>query len=204
MKRKIIIVGAIIAIVLIGSGVYMFRDKLFKKQNPSVLQVVKEEKIEMVTWDDPAGFSFQYPKEITINKHDEDMENYAHLELTVSSHTGRLIIWAKDTTYSDIATWIKKDVTLKDAVVIDTIIGGKPAKKIILTTPAKKLIAGTVDDQILFTIEAELAEGDLYWQKIYDSIVQSFTFTSTSGNDSTAESFVEDTGPVVDEEEVLE
>jgi hypothetical protein len=203
MKRKIIIAGAIIAIILIGSGIYMFRDKLFKKQ-PVVSQVVQEEKVEMVTWDDPAGFSFQYPKEITINKHDEDTENYAHLELTASAHTGRLIIWAKDTTYGDIATWIKKDATLKDAAVIDTTIGGKPAKKIILTTPAKKLITGTIDDQILFTVEAEPAEGDLYWQKIYDSIVQSFTFTPSSGNDSTAGSSVEDTGPVVDEEEVLE
>lgn len=204
MKKSLIIAGVIIVVGVAGCGVYIFRDTLFKTSSPTVLQTVQETKEEMISWDDPAGFSFQYPKGIEINKHDEDTENYAHLELTNKTHTGRLIIWAKDTTYGDVAAWVTKDTTLKNAAVIDTILGGKPAKKIILVGSTKKFITGAIDEQILFTVEAEPTEGDAFWQKTYDTIVQSFAFVPVGGNDTGTMSTVEDSGPVVDEEEVLE
>lgn len=197
----------IIAVGVIGCGIYVFRNKIFKKNVKVIPSVVQEEKPTLVTWNDPAGFSFQYPQNITIDKHDEDTENYAHLELTNASHPGRLIVWAKDTTYTDVATWVKKDASIKDAAVIDTSLGGKPAKKIILAQSAssgKKLITGAIDEQILFTIEAEPTGEDPYWQQTYDAISQSFVFVSVSGSDTSAVGEVQDTSPVVDEEEVLE
>lgn len=207
MKKSLIIAGVIIAVGVIGCSVYIFRNTLFKKNVQVTPSVVQEEKVEMVTWNDPAGFSFQYPNNITIDKHDEDTENYAHLELTDPKHPGRIIIWAKDTTYTDVSMWVTKDVTLKDAAVIDTTLGGKPAKKIILAQSAssgKKLITGAIDEQILFTIEAEPTGDDPYWQQTYGAISQSFVFVPVSGSDASAVGAVQDASPVVDEEEVLE
>lgn len=206
MKKTWIIAGVIIACGVIGSSVYIFRNKIFKQHVQVTPQVVQEEKIALVTWNDPAGFSFQYPKNITINKHDEDTENYAHLELTNTEHPGRISIWAKDTAYTDVASWTAKDVTVKGGSTIDTTLGGKPAKKIILAQSAlggKKLITGAIDEQILFTIEAEPSGEDAYWQQTYDAISQSFVFVPASGNGEAAAP-VQDTSPVVDEEEVLE
>ncbi|MFH0749947.1 MAG: PsbP-related protein [Candidatus Gottesmanbacteria bacterium] len=202
MKKHIIIAGAILVVGLTVAGLLVFKDRIFKKS--SVSQTVEEMKKEVDLWEDQAGFSFQYPKGIVIDKHDEDTENYAHLELTEASHKGRLIVWAKDTLYGDVDTWVKKDASLKEASVIDTTLGGKPAKKIILTSATKKLITGVIDDQILFTIEAE-TEGNVFWQETYDIIVQSFVFTPIVGQKSSDnEPTIENSGSVIDEEEVLE
>jgi hypothetical protein len=205
MKKPIIIASAIVVVGLIVTSVFVFKDRIFKKVPTNTPPVAQETKKEVDLWEDQAGFSFQYEKGIVIDKHDEDTVNYAHLELTSSAHQGRLIVWAKDTMYTDVDTWVKKDVALKDAPIIDTTLGGKPAKKIVLTNPAKKLITGAIDEQILFTVEAEPMEGDMFWQETYDTIVQSFVFTPVEGQGAaSSESFVEDTGPVIDEEEVLE
>ena len=51
--------------------------------------------VKLLTWNDPNGFSFQYPEGLVINKHDEDRENYAYLEFTHSAHPGNVIVWGK-------------------------------------------------------------------------------------------------------------
>ena len=55
-----------------------------------------------------AGFSFSYPEGLTVDKHDEDQENYAHIEMTLKDTLGNVIVWAKDAPASDLAAWIKK------------------------------------------------------------------------------------------------
>jgi hypothetical protein len=46
---------------------------------------------------------------VTVDKHDEDQENYAHIEMTHKDQPGTIIIWAKDTTAVDGAGWVKKE-----------------------------------------------------------------------------------------------
>lgn len=109
---------------------------------------------ELITWTDPAGFSFQYPKELSLNKHDEDNQNYAHLEFTMKDHPGNLIVWAKDTNSTDVAKWVKSEKRFLNANSLDTTLGGKPGKKIMVSTPSAMLITGTIDEGIVFTIES--------------------------------------------------
>lgn len=205
MKKPFVIGSIILGVgIVIGVGLVV-RNTLIKKNTSATKpQSAVEVKPELGLWEDQAGFSFQYPKEVLTNKHDEDLENYAHIELTSATHSGRLIVWAKDTTYADVDAWVMKDKTLSTASVIDTTLGGKKAKKIILPEPSKKLITGTIDDQILFTIEAEPQTGDAFWQDAYATIVQSFTLTPMANDEVPADQ--SDTGgeASVDEEEVLE
>jgi len=197
MKKPIVVILSI-SIVCIGAiGAYMFW-----KQKPAAsstqTQTQNQTAEELAVWEDQAGFSFKYPKELSFDKHDEDQENYAHIEFTSATHSGRLIIWAKDTTYPDVAIWVTKDKTLIDAVAVDTTLGGVPAKKLVITTPSKKLTTGAISDQILFTVEAEPIEGDTYWTTVLDTITSSFAFTSTNA-DTSAPSEAS-----YDEEEVVE
>jgi len=203
MKKSIIIASAILGSGLIIASLFVFKDSIFHTSSVTSPQPVVEEKKELELWNDQAGFSFTYQKGILINPHDEDKDNYAHLELTNASHTGRIIIWAKDSLYEDIATWTAKDVSLQGSSIIDSTLGGKPAKKIVLTTPVKKMIIGTIDDQILFTIEVELQEGDTFWQDVYTTIVESFTFIPFDTPQVNSD-INEDSGSSFDEEEVLE
>lgn len=206
MKKPIIIGSIVLGLLIISGVLFIFRSKWMPTKHQSdVLPTTTEIKKEMVKWEDPAGFSFQYPKEILVNKHDEDVENYAHVEFTSATHPGTIIVWAKDTVYETVASWIKNDKTVASGTFIDTTLGGKEAKKIVLTGTTKKLIIGAIDDDILFTIEAEPID-ESFWNEVYQGMIQTFTFSpleettteSSAATDEDASSYD------YDEEEVLE
>lgn len=159
---------------------------------------------KLTLWDDPAGFTFQYPQGLTIDKHDEDKDNYAHVELTDSSHPGGVIVWAKDTTAVDAVAWVRTDKQFTNATIFDTTLGETAAKKILLSTPEEKLVVGTISDSILFMIEAQLTDKE-YWTSTANTIIDSFTFKPFNDDESapgvTSEGAVEQ---APDEEEVIE
>jgi len=205
MKKPIVVVS-IVLVLLIGSAAFIFRSKWLPSKNPSsVAPTVTEAKKELAMWEDPAGFSFQYPKELQVNKHDEDVENYAHIEFTSPTHPGTIIVWAKDTTYQTVALWIKNDKTIAGGTSVDTTLGKKEAKKIILLGPPKKLIIGAIDEEILFTIEAEPTDS-AFWEDVYQGMIQTFTFTPLEETTSeSSEPAGGDAGSYgYDEEETLE
>lgn len=202
-KRMIIILSISILCVGIVVAFILWKQKQKPADSSSMQpQTQNRPSEESALWEDQAGFTFNYPKTLSFDKHDEDQENYAHIEFKSSTHSGRLIVWAKDTTYPDVSVWVTKDASLSGAVNVDTTLGGQPAKKIVLSTPSKKIIIGAILDQILFTVEAEPSEQDDYWTKVSNTIVSNFAFTpldaSSTGDTSGA------TESYVDEEEVVE
>lgn len=199
MKKHTVI--AILLGVISGlavTGVYVWSRGINKRPATENTQIAQPQ-VKQLSWDDPAGFTFQYPEVLSINKHDEDKDNYAHVELTNSSQPGNVIVWAKDTTALDVNAWVKTEKAFKDANIFDTTLGGQPGKRVLITTP-RKVIIGTIFDGLLWEVETNLGEGD-YWQGITDTITNSFTFkplptqatSKTGGGESS-----------VDEEEVVE
>lgn len=128
---------------------------------------------ELATWIDQSGFIFQYPKSLILNPHDEDKENYAHVELTSATHSGNIIVWAKDTTATDNSSWLK---IAKVSSSIDTTLGGEAAKKVL--NDQKSLISD-VHNGYLYQIEANLTDAP-FWQKVYDTVSSSFAFTENN------------------------
>ncbi len=189
----------ITAVILVAAGIYLFG---FKRQavivGPEAIVSVSPTPTpqELLTWTDQAGFTFQYPKDVTVDKHDEDQVNYAHIEMTHKDKMGTIIVWAKDTNAADSAGWVKKEKGLSGGTVFDTVLGGISGKKVLLTTPKKVIVSGVVDEGILFYVEGSF-EDSLYWTSAYDTITSSFTFVKEK-----------QTAPVgidpVDEEEVVE
>lgn len=208
MKKPLvlIIVGGLL-LGLSGAGAYLY----YSKNNGVVISPAGTDVTPMPTpkllmWDDPAGFTMQYPEGLTLNKHDEDTVNYAHVELTDSAHPGNLIIWVKDTPkgITDTASWGKKAATPSSAISFETMLAGQSAQKILVSSPEKIVTVGTVYDGVLWYIEAKLTD-EPYWQSMYDGVVQTFTFkpiASQAASGAAANSGVGQSA--VDEEEVLE
>ncbi|MDP1722052.1 MAG: hypothetical protein Q8L37_02475 [Candidatus Gottesmanbacteria bacterium] len=163
--------------------------------------------VKLLTWNDPNGFSFQYPEGLVVNKHDEDRENYAHLEFTHPAHPGNVVVWGKDAAkgVSDAASWIKNEKRFIGAAILDTVLGGKPGKKAILEGVTRMLVTGTVFDSIVWTVEAKLEDAE-FWTSTQGTMVNTFVFAApkTSVSESSAEPASTSEDVAVDEEVVIE
>lgn len=204
VKKIWIAIVVIFTLSLAGGGIYLRQRSQFAA--PSVESPVVVEPtpapVELVTWDDPNGFQFQYPKDLTVDPHEEDNQNYAHIEFTNPTHPGSVIVWAKDTKAADAAAWIKGEKSYTGAVILDTTIGEREGKKVLTEISNKKIIAAVVDGGVVFYIEGDLKDSE-YWTGVHDTISGSFAFTydkaqATAASDGASEEYA------VDEEEVIE
>ena len=159
---------------------------------------------QLLAWRDPNGFTFDYPDGLTVDKHDEDQQNYAHIELTHPDHPGNVIVWGKDTTAADVAAWAKTEKRFKNASLLDTTFANAPAKKILIAEP-KQIIVGTIDDEIIWTVEGLLTDSD-YWTNVHGTIVDTFKFIpiGSTGKEGQAARAPVQEEVFADEEEVLE
>ena len=202
-KRTLIfIIVGIVSLFLGSSGTFWWYQKTRVQKIPSSL--TKQEEVislaKLVMWDDPSGFTFLYPQDLIVNKHDEDQENYAHVELTHPQHTGRIIVWAKDPPDSDIEV-LSAQLAGDKGIVLDTVLGGKPGKKIRISKPALTVTTAALYDGLLFTVET--VPTDPYWNSVQDKLLESFTFKPIPGMESD-EGSTDSYSTPVDEEEVVE
>jgi hypothetical protein len=207
MKKPILITVIVIGIlVLVTSGIFLLSRNVKTTTLPKQTEITSSPTIvSRKLWDDQAGFTFTYNPDLKIDKHDEDQDNYAHLEMTNTGNTGEIFVWAKDTNALDVQAWVRTEKSFKDANIIDTSLGGQPAKKIVITNPTKKVITGTIYDGLLFYVE-NTGGDDTYWQDEYNQMINSFTFKPA---DSTSETNASDTAEngqaeSYDEEETVE
>lgn len=209
MEKKYVI--AIIVGVSVGgllTAWYLWRVQSSGMQNNPDVEITVPTKLpqtamDLTTWKDQAGISFQYPKELTTNKHDEDQDNYAHIEFTHTDHPGSVIVWVKDVPAKvyDAASWVKSERKFIDAPVFDATLSGKIAKRVLVTIPKKMIVIGTVSDDLLYYIEASLEDSD-YWTKVSDTISKTFTIIPQEILSANADVGTGD--EAVDEEEVVE
>lgn len=206
MKKVLLVVAVGVILGGVGVGAYLAWSRSKVETKNTTLPAQEAPKEKLLTWTDSAGFSFQYPDGLTVNKHDEDKENYAHIELTNKDYPGGVIVWAKDTTAADVTAWAKTEKRFKGANILDSTLAGLPAKKVLLSDPSNMLIVGTVDSDIIWTVETSLDEGD-YWSKVHDTIAGSFAFTPQPGekpSGSGAASGIGSDNAPADEEEVIQ
>lgn len=204
-KKLILLIIGIVVFLLSFSGIFLWYRSQQKGGAPiTEIQPSITAGVELATWVDPSEFSFQYPKNLTINPHEEDQKNYAHVELTSQDHPGSLIVWAKDTTASTINQWVTQ-TKVKGA--LDTTLGEEPAKKTLQEDPSKVMVS-SIRNGYLYQIEVN-PEDALFWNKVFDTVFSSWKWVvPTSGEkkeQSTKQAPVEqseDTGS--GDEEVIE
>lgn len=174
MQKKIALGIAILAFLLVAGGLLALNFKNSSSVvSPAGSGPTPTAAAKLLTWTDPAGFKFDYPKAIKIDAHKEDTVNYANLDLTNPAKTGGIKILVADNAYKTLEAWAKKQQTA-GGQVLDSTLGDKPAKKVIFTMPAKIIIAA-IDAEALVTLEADLQEGD-YWPTVFNDLVASFEF----------------------------
>lgn len=203
--RRTLLLVVILGFILgsIGAVVYVKKTNKKGSTNPSITQQLNTSSIsqKLLTWEDPAGFKFQYPDGLTTDKHDEDIENYAHIEFTHPENPGNVIIWAKDTTAKNIEAWLTSQPEFSSASVIDTTLGGEPAKKILLNSP-KRIIVAALDNDVIVTVEALLTTP--FWSGVQDAIIANFAFTPPQDETSGGAASQDYAGESFNEEEILE
>lgn len=183
-KKKIALILSILSVISATLVLIFYLQFKSKNLTVSPVAIVTPSPVaeEMVTWDDPAEFSFQYPKSLVLNSHNEDQINFAHVELTSATHAGSLVVWVKDTNENNMETWAKKE---KLTGVIDTTLGGEPAKKELINPPSSrvvsKLIVSTLRNGYLYQIDVTLDDAD-FWNRTFDTIATTFKFNSSVEN----------------------
>lgn len=198
--KKIWIAILAVLVTAAGGGVYYWQTASQKTNAPEISITPTPTPEELSQWKDQAGFSFSYPKSLKSDIHEEDNENYAHVEFTHPDYPGTIIIWAKDTTALNAAEWVKKEKSLASATVLETMLADLDGKKVLLASPKKKVITAVVDEAIVFYVEGEFEDSE-FWTKTYDTITSTFAFIPLESAQSQSAGGDEMT---VDEEEVLE
>jgi len=208
-KNKVLI-GALAALLVFGliGAFFVLKKKRGEMISPFSEESKEEEKVEFLLWDDEAGFTFEYPEGLYIDDHPEDMENYAHLNITSTKETeGQISILVNDSPTKTIDEWVEEEEKqVSEASIIDTILAGEPAKKLLFDEPKRVLIAAIDPYEGLFLLELQPG-GEDYWQKVFDQIVSSFAFKPLSEEE---EEVLEETGGggggnvVYEEEETIE
>ncbi|OGG27356.1 hypothetical protein A2960_00115 [Candidatus Gottesmanbacteria bacterium RIFCSPLOWO2_01_FULL_39_12b] len=184
MSKKtlsILFLVAAVTIAIIGGAYFMGAGKKEEIVSTPTIQPNPTPTEELTTWIDQAEFSFMYPKNLKLNPHEEDIQNYSHVELTSPEHNGSLIVWTKDTNAVGIDDWVKKE---KITGAIDSELGNESAKKIIGNNQPKKITISTIYGGYLYQIDVTLEDQD-YWSKVFDTVSSTFKFINTPKSDST-------------------
>lgn len=202
-RFKYIIIALIILAIAASGGIFVYSQKksvVIKPGEAVIASPTPTPAFDLTTWKDDAGFSIQYPKELRTNRHEEDNDNYAHLELTTSDHPGKIIVWVSDLPkgVTTLDSWVKKSFT--GATSLDTTLGGEPAKKILTSAPYKMLTVGAISDNLLFSVEGTLTDSE-YWTRVHDEITGSFAFTQDAPSSAAPST---GGGGDIDEEEVVQ
>ncbi|PIS08748.1 hypothetical protein COT75_04675 [Candidatus Beckwithbacteria bacterium CG10_big_fil_rev_8_21_14_0_10_34_10] len=157
--------------------------KLFPAEKRSPLGLKNKKEVFNFTWgvwEDPAGFSFEYPKEVEIDVHSEDETNYAFLELKSKEREGSITIICTDSLYQDINEWFQKDSLVKQGNALETQIASVSAQKVSLGE-GREVTAFIDWDQVLYQVDKQSDKELDYWNQIYDRILNSFKLIPLEG-----------------------
>jgi hypothetical protein len=205
--KYILLVVIVLAVLVGGTATYLVskQNQIAEDTSTERFQTVPSSilpsptSVTLSTWIDEAGFSFQYPRDITIDKHTEDTTNYANLTLTNTSTTDNITVLMTDNIYKTLDKWIASDSKLKSGTILDTTLGGKNGKKILTTNGT---IIGVIDNDVLVTLKRSTNLSPLL-ETSWGKIIETWEFvypTPTIGTAKTTKTISDDTGNVLEEE----
>lgn len=181
MNRKFIPLIIAVFILIAGAGLYFGRILKSKETSPVNTQTPSPSPapLEMTLWEDQSEFSFEYPKNLKLDSHPEDNENYAHLELT-SGSPGTIILWAKDSKFASLDDYLKGN---KISNYLGSTLGSLPAAKILDASDKNKFSLLTIRNGYLYQIVVD-TKGDNPqangWLSIFNSLVDTYKFAETA------------------------
>lgn len=221
MLKKWLVVGGVVFLTLVITGGLIWwrgrqvvSQELNSNETVGAGKIVPTAVVSLVTHTDPAGFTIQYPQNLQVNLHDEDKNNYAHVEFTEINHPGGVTYFVKDLPSKvnadgrNLATWIAGEMRFKGGIVADTTLGGQPAKKVLLSQDKTSVIL-SVFDGVLYEVQVIKTDND-YWSEVAEGIISSTKLipvvntTNPVGDQGQGVAPEASGGEIIEEEEIVE
>jgi hypothetical protein len=210
-KDKRFLVGALtilLTVTIIEFGIIFWRNQLKTTQNTKLQPIPTQQPFSYIQWKDASGFLVEYPDQLTVNPHEEDDANYAHVEFSSPDHQGSVVIWAKDAVsskglaYQNSIDWQKdqKDYVIQST--IESLLGGKQAIKFVTDSEINTQGIASVYDGIVWIIETRVP--DSFWQEIYLHMIDTFQFTDPEYENETSQAVNVDVSDTYEDTETVE
>lgn len=202
-KKMLSIILVVSGILVVGLAIILAANR-FKKEEKIVSPTTGEipgtqmpvDKGKFKTYNDEAGFSFNYSEDLTVKEvENQDETTYSWLEISGLAKPKEFIsIKLTDTTLSSVDDWLKKNKQT-DWVANEAVLSGMNGK--IINSPTK-IISVAIQKRILFLIESP-ADADGFWEKQHEIIGESFKVawptpkpaTAPAGDSSGIEEIIE-------------
>ncbi|OGE64543.1 hypothetical protein A3J13_00755 [Candidatus Daviesbacteria bacterium RIFCSPLOWO2_02_FULL_36_8] len=182
MGRKIIPLVIIIVLLILGAWYLFFRpsSNLASSTSQSLSTFQTQKKAQpsetLIDYEDPSGFSFSYPDNLSISKADLDDNTYADLELSSKDVSGSLSLKITDSKFKTLDEWVKLNREASKEEPREVKLG---TLKAIQITTADRIMLGSLDQGIFFSIEMpKIEEG--FWNEVYNKLTSNFSFVSPS------------------------
>ena len=183
MDKKILIRSVLIVIValfLIGGATFILSKKENNASFPAIQQVPTIAKNLPSTIEkkyvDSSGFTFTYPDDVMVNKKEiNDQITYADINLTSSKAAGNISFLVADTKVKSLEQYLLGNGASISATVKEVTLNNFPAREI---TQNGAVTTVALDQGILFKITMQPGNHMQYWEKIYKTIISSFSFAA--------------------------
>ncbi len=182
-KKTLILVVAAVCLVVGVVGFFILNPKGSTKQTLNEPETQKEvvPSKTYIDYTDAAGFSFNYPDNISLtNRIAEDEEGsdpdaYADLQLFSKDKSGSINIRIVDTKLKTIEDW-KEDNQIPDEITpTEKKLGSLTAQEF---KSKDRVMLASIDQGILFTVDMPIIEED-FWNEVYDKVISDFRFGVT-------------------------
>lgn len=205
MKTKIILILGIITALIVLGVIFI----PFKQQNPlsnpkSNLNLSPKEikpSETYIEYTDPTGFSFNYPDNLSISKNEiEDPNIYTDLQLFSKDVNGSINLKIADSKFKKLEDWLAANKIPNSITPKETNFGNLKALEV---RTSDRLLLGSLDQGVLFTVEIPLIEED-FWMKVYQKLLANFTFIAPEVSNTQGVTDSSSSDVIFEGEEVVE
>lgn len=175
VSKKIILGFALVGIFI--TGILVLNPFKQKSSLLSPLTGLSKEEKKVIpsetlkAYEDPAGFTFSYPDNLSIVKNDpENDSTYADIQLVSKGVNGNLSIKISDSKFKNLDEWLNlnKGATVPKEVSLGSLKGME-------VKLGDRVLLGSLDKGVFFDIEIPLIEED-FWTKVYKQVLANFSF----------------------------
>lgn len=191
MNKKIILATLFSAVFLVGA-IVLFNIRESKERENSISKVNPQNSGTRVTekipssilkeYSDPSGFTFSFPDNIYVERKEND-SLYSDLILSTNEANGNITFTVSDSKYDSLENW--KDDNLKNLtglLINESELGNLLG---ISFNNKDKITFIAIDQGIEFKMVVDYKDHKKFWESVYKSIRDNFSFITPSASKST-------------------
>lgn len=191
MHKKIILVTFFSAVFLVGA-IVLFNIRESKEKENSERGVNSQnygtgvtEKIPssiLKEYSDPSGFTFSFPDNINVQRKEND-SLYSDLILSTNEVNGNITFTVSDSKYDSLENWKDDNLENLTGLLINELELGSLSG--ISFNNKDKITLIAIDQGIEFKMVVDYKDHKKFWESVYKSMRDSFSFITPSASKST-------------------